>query len=134
MATQIFINLPTLDLKKSTDFFVKLGYTLNTKYSDDKASCIIVSTEIFLMLLTHETFKGFTPRNINDAHKYTEVLTGISVSSKDQVNNIVEKALSLGATEIGITLDYGFMVQRSFSDLDGHIWEYIYIDETIAPQ
>ncbi len=49
MATKIFVNLPVKDLKKSIEFFTKLGYTFNAQFTDDTATCMIVGEDIFVM-------------------------------------------------------------------------------------
>jgi uncharacterized protein len=128
MGTKIFVNLPVKDLKRSLDFFAKVGFTFNPQFTDQTAACMIISDDIFAMLLTEEKFKEFTKKEIADATKTTEVLTCLSMDSKEKVNYIVDAALKAGATEAREPMDYGFMYGRSFDDLDGHIWEIIWMD------
>jgi len=128
MATNIFVNLPVKDLRKSMDFFTKLGFSFNTQFTDHTAACMVISENIYAMLLTHAKFKEFTPKKIADAEKSTEVLTSLSFDSKEKVNQFVDTALKNGAGETRPTDDYGFMYGRSFNDLDGHIWEAIWMD------
>lgn len=130
MSQKIFVNLPVKDLKKSIEFFTKLGYTFNPQFTDETATCMVISESIYVMLLTEEKFKQFTPKKIADAVKTTEVLTCLSAESKDAVNELVDKALAAGATETRDAQDYGFMFGRSFNDLDGHIWEIMWMDES----
>lgn len=130
MSTKIFVNLAVKDLIKSMDFFSKLGYTFNKQFTDDTAACMVISEDIYAMLLTEEKFKSFTPKQVSDASKATEVMTALSAESREKVNEIVDKALKEGATETRPAEDYGFMFGRSFNDLDGHIWEYIWMDES----
>ena len=89
---------------------------------------MIITDDIYAMLLTHPKFKEFTTKAIVDAHTMTEVLTCLSFDSKEQVNDLVDKAMAAGATEARGPQDYGFMYGRSFHDLDGHIWEIIWMD------
>jgi uncharacterized protein len=130
MSTKIFVNLAVKDLIKSMDFFSKLGYTFNKQFTDDTAACMVISEDIYTMLLTETKFKSFTPKQVADASKATEVMTALSAESREKVNEMVDKALKAGATETRPAEDYGFMFGRSFNDLDGHIWEYIWMDES----
>ncbi|MEN7550610.1 VOC family protein [Rapidithrix thailandica] len=128
MATKIFVNLPVQDLNKSKEFFNQIGYSFNDQFSDETTACMVVSEDIYVMLLTHAKFKQFTPKQVADASKTSEVLTCLSADSKAQVDTLVEKALNAGATEVRDPQDYGFMYGRSFNDLDGHIWEIMWMD------
>ena len=128
MATKIFVNLPVKELKRSMDFFTKLGYKFNPQFTDETAACMIVSDDIYVMLLTHPKFKESTPKAICDAAKSTEVLVCLSCESRDNVNDMVRKAVTAGGTTYAESKDYGFMYQHGFQDLDGHIWELIYME------
>lgn len=128
MATKIFVNLPVQDLKKSIDFFTKLGFSFNPQFTDETATCMIVSEDIFVMLLTHAKFKSFTPKPICDATKSTEVLVCLSCESRDKVDDMVRKALAAGGTTYSQPQDHGFMYAHGFQDLDGHIWELVYME------
>eukprot|EP01035_Chromulina_nebulosa_P059971 gene59971-82045_t len=69
MTTQIFINLAVKDLNKSIAFFTKLGYSFNPQFTDENATCMIVSDNIFVMLLMEPFFKTFTDKEICDTSK-----------------------------------------------------------------
>ena len=125
MATKIFVNLPVKDLKRSMEFFTKLGYKFNPQFTDETAACMVISEDIYVMLLTHPKFKEFTPKAICDSTKNTEVLVCLSYESRDKVNDMVRKAVAAGGTTYTESKDYGFMYQHGFQDLDGHIWELI---------
>ncbi|NTV17371.1 MAG: VOC family protein [Chlorobiaceae bacterium] len=127
MAKQIFVNLPVKDLKKSIAFFASLGYSFEPRFTDDSAACMIVSEDIYVMLLTRELFKTFTPKELCDATKYTEVLVSISCESKEQVDDLVRKAITAGGSTYNEPKDYGFMYTHGYQDLDGHIWEIVYM-------
>ncbi len=133
MATKIFVNLPVKDLNKSKEFFTKIGYTINPRFSDDTAACVVISEDIFAMILTHAKYKEFTKKEIADSTKTSEVLNCLSFDSKEKVNEFVDAALNAGATEPRQPMDYGFMFARSFDDLDGHTWEAMYMDMNAAP-
>jgi predicted lactoylglutathione lyase len=134
MATKIFVNLPVKDLDKSMAFFSHLGYTFNEQFTDNTAACMEISGDIFAMLLTHEKFSQFTSKQIVNATKTTEVLVCLSCDSKGGVNTLVDKALAAGATETKDPQDHGFMFGRSFNDLDGHIWEIMWMDASAINQ
>lgn len=134
MATKIFVNLPVKDLKKSIEFFTKLGFAFNPRFTDETATCMIVSEDIFVMLLTHDKFKAFTPKAICDATKSTEVLVCLSLESRDKVNDLVRKAVAAGGTTYNQPQDHGFMYGHGFQDLDGHIWELIYMQPDTTKQ
>ena len=132
MATQIFVNLPVKDLKKSVQFFTKLGYTFDPHFTDENATCMIVGENIFVMLLVESFFKTFTRKAICDATKSTEVLMGLSTESRAKVDEIVAKAVAAGGTTPMEPKDHGFMYQHGYQDLDGHLWELFYMDPNAA--
>jgi uncharacterized protein len=132
MAQMIFVNLPVKDLKRSMDFFAQLGFEFNPKFTDETAACMVVSHDIFVMLLTEVKFKEFTPKRICDATKSTEVLVSLSRESRAAVDELVRKAVAAGGTTYAESKDYGFMYQHGFQDPDGHIWELIYMDPHAA--
>lgn len=128
MATNIFVNLPVRDLNKSMAYFAALGYTFNKQFTDETAASMVISEDIYAMLLTHAKFKEFTPKEICDATKATEVITCLSCESKIQVDDIIGKAVAAGGKTFKAPMDYGFMYGNAVADLDGHIWEYIWMD------
>jgi len=128
MSRKIFVNLPVKDLNKSKAFFAKLGFSFNPQFTDETAACMVVSEDIFAMLLTHAKFKEFTPHPIGDATKNTEVLVALSCEGRGEVDDIVRKAVAAGAKTFKPPMDYGFMYGQSFQDLDGHVWEWIWMD------
>jgi predicted lactoylglutathione lyase len=130
MSTKIFVNLAVKDLNRSIDFFKAIGYSFNHQFTDETAACMVISEDIYAMLLTEAKFKEFTPKQVADATKSTEVITCLSAESKEKVNELVDKAIKAGATETREAQDYGFMFGRSFNDLDGHIWEIMWMDES----
>jgi predicted lactoylglutathione lyase len=133
MAKKIFINLPVSDLRKQMDFYTKIGFTNNPTFTDDTAACMVLSEEIYVMLLTHEKFSQFTSKKIIDANTTSGVINSISVDSLDEANAMANAALKAGGSEPGAPKDYGFMQQRSFNDLDGNHWEVFYMDMSKFP-
>ena len=134
MATKIFVNLPVQDLKKSMEFFTKLDFTFNAQFTDETAACMVVSEDIYVMLLTHDKFKTFTPKVICDATKSTEVLVCLSAESRENVNALVRQAVAAGGTTYNAPQDHGFMYGHGFQDLDGHIWELVYMEPEAIKQ
>lgn len=132
MATNIFVNLPVKDLNRSIEFFTKLGYQFNAKFTDSTATCMVISDTIYVMLLTEEKFKMFTPKPISDATKSTEVLVCLSAESREAVDALIAKAVAAGGTTFKEPQDYGFMYGHSYQDLDGHIWEIMWMDPAAA--
>lgn len=128
MPRQIFVNLPVKNLIQSVAFFTKLGYAFNPQFTDETATCMIVSDNIFVMLLTEDKFKTFTPKAICDATKSTEVLLCLSSESRKEVDEMVRKAVAAGGTTYNEPQDHGFMYGHGFQDLDGHIWELVYME------
>jgi len=126
--TKIFVNLPVKNLDKSMEFFTELGFNFNTQFTDETAACMIVTEDIFVMLLTEAKFKTFTPKEICDSTKSTEVLVCLSLESRERVDEMVRKAVGAGGTTYKEPQDYGFMYGHGFQDLDGHIWEVIYME------
>jgi predicted lactoylglutathione lyase len=136
--TKIFVNLPVQDLARSVRFFGKLGYSFDPRFTDSNATCMVIGEDIFAMLLVEPFFGSFTPKPIADARNTTEVLVALSAESRDEVDRIVETALAAGARRYKEPEDRGFMYGWGFEDLDGHIWEYFWMDpaalEGEAPQ
>jgi uncharacterized protein len=128
MSTKIFVNLPVKDLPRARQFFGKLGYTFNAQFSSDEGACMVISDDIYAMLLTEAHFKSFTPKPLADAKKTTGVIVALSADSRQEVSSLVEKALANGATRYAEPVDHGFMYQWGFEDPDGHIWEYVWMN------
>lgn len=132
MATEtsrmIFVNLAVRDLSRSVEFFTKLGFTFNPQFTDESATCMIVSDTAFVMLLVHDRFKDFTKKQIVDSTTHTEVLVALSAESREAVDAMVHMALASGGSPANDVQDHGFMYGWSFQDPDGHIWEVVWMD------
>jgi len=134
MATQIFVNLPIKDLDQSVAFFTALGYRFNPQFTDEKATCMIVSEDhIYVMLLVEPFFQTFTSKAIVDAKTSTEVLLCLSCESRAHVDDLVAKAVAAGGTTPTEPKDHGFMYQHAYQDLDGHVWELMYMEPGAVP-
>lgn len=130
----VFINLPTKDVAASRAFYEALGFTINTDFSNEKATCVVLGTGMFAMILHEDFFQTFTPNKISNAKEQTEVLNAIDLGSREATDEILVKALAAGGTEPREVQDLGFMYSRAFTDLDGHIWEAFHMDMSQMPQ
>ncbi|MFJ9948700.1 VOC family protein [Kitasatospora sp. NPDC091207] len=128
MSTKIFVNLPVKDLAKSIAFFSRLGYTVDSRFTDDNAGCLVISDSIFAMLLTESSFKAFTEKEIPDTTTSAQAILALGLDSRAEVDELVAKAVAAGATEPRGATDEGFLYGRSFADLDGHLWEAFWMD------
>ena len=128
MAAKIFVNLPVKNINKSVEFFTYLGFTFDSQFTDETATCMVVAENIFVMLLTEAKFKTFTPKAICDATSCTEVLVCLTAENREKVDELVGKAVTAGGTTYNDPQDHGFMYGHGFQDLDGHIWEIIFME------
>jgi len=129
MTTQIFVNLPVNDLNDTVDFFTKLGFAFNPQFTDENATCMIVNNDIFVMLLVEKFFKTFTKKEICDTTKDTEVIVALSTESREKVDQMINNVIEAGGKEHRKPQDHGWMYGRSFEDINGHLWEVIYMDK-----
>lgn len=130
MKTKIFVNIPVKELNKSVDFFTKLGFNFNPQFTDENATCMIVGEDIFVMLLVEKFFKSFTKKEICDTSKSTESILALSVESREKVDQMIDKAVDAGGSEPREKQDHGWMYGRSFEDIDGHLWEVFFMEES----
>lgn len=128
MATKIFVNLPVKDLNRSVDFFTKMGYTFNEQFTNENATSMIISDDIYVMLLVEKFFKTFIPTEIADTSTSTESLICLSADSRQAVDEMIKKAIDAGGTTYKEPQDHGFMYGHGYRDLDGHIWEVMWMD------
>ncbi|XOJ03283.1 VOC family protein [Paenibacillus polymyxa] len=132
-AKQIFVNLPVQDLKKSVEFFTKVGFEFDANFTDESATCMIIGENIYAMLLVEERFQSFISKKISNAADTTEVIVALAVDSREQVDVIVQAALDAGGQPSNEPQDHGFMYGWSFQDLDDHLWEVSYMDLSAFP-
>ena len=132
MARKIFVNLAVKDLDKSVQFFTKLGFSFDPRFTDEQATCMIVSDEAFVMLLVESRFKDFTKKELTDPRTHTEAILAVSAESRAQVDELADKALEAGGSPANDPTEMGFMYGRSFQDLDGHLWELMWMDPSAA--
>jgi len=134
MSRQIYVNLPIKDMERSKAFFGKLGFSFNPQFTNEQGACMVVADgSIYVMLLVESFFKTFTKKAVADTTRSTEVLVCLSCESRAEVDELVAKARTAGATVPNAPQDHGFMYGHGFEDLDGHIWELAYMDMAAAP-
>jgi predicted lactoylglutathione lyase len=125
---QIFVNLPVRNLESSKAFFAALGFSFNPKFTDDKAACMLVGSDGFVMLLAEPFFRTFTKREICNTATHSEGLFALSCQSREEVDTLAKTAVAKGGSHAMDPMDHGFMYVRSFYDLDGHHWEVFWMD------
>ena len=133
MARKIFVNLPIADMKKSQAFWRAMGFDFNPQFTNDQGACMVVSEDIFVMLLVQPFFQTFTAKKIADARQTCEVLLALDCDSRAAVDEMVKKAVAAGGTTPRPPQDHGFMYQHGFDDIDGHSWEVFWMDPSAAP-
>ncbi len=134
MSRQIFVNLPIGNMERAKAFFGALGFSFNPQFTNEQGACMVVAeNSIYVMLLVESFFQTFTRKPVADATRTTEVLVCLSCESRAEVDELVRKALAAGGTAPNPPQDHGFMYGHGFTDLDGHIWELMYMDPNAAP-
>ena len=131
---KIFINLPISNLKETMDFFTKLGFTFNQKFTNENATCMIIEENIYVMFLVEEYFKTFTDKELIDRKTHIGQLLSLPMESKETVDSFTTLALSIGGTKARNTIDMGFMYQKSFNDINNYTWEIFWMDEKYAKE
>ena len=133
MARQIFVNLPIRDMERSKAFFGALGFSFNPQFTNAQGACMVISEDGYVMLLVEPFFQTFTTKTIADAREQVEVLTCLSCDSRAEVDELVRKAVAAGGRVPRAPQDHGFMYSQAFEDLDGHVWELVWMDMAAAP-
>ncbi|MFN2471026.1 MAG: VOC family protein [Gaiellaceae bacterium] len=131
---KIFVNLAVDDLERSVEFFTALGFRFDPRFTDENATCMIVSDEAFVMLLVKSRFKNFTEKELVDSTKQTEAIVAVSADSRDDVDAFADKAIAAGGSTANDPMEMGFMYGRSFNDPDGHLWEVFWMDPSALEQ
>ena len=125
---KVFVNLAVRDLKRAKAFFATLGFSFDPRFTDEKAACMVVNPEAYVMLLSEPFFKTFTRRNVCDTRTHTEGLFALSCESRAEVDELVGRAVAAGGGHAMDPIDHGFMYGWSFYDPDGHHWEVFWMD------
>lgn len=123
----IFVNVPVKDVSASIAFFGALGFDFDEKFTDENCACMVVSEQAYVMLLAEGRFADFTTKSVVDARSSTEAILCVSAENRDAVDAFADAALDAGASNANEPMDHGFMYARSFNDLDGHLWEVMWM-------
>lgn len=123
----LFINLPVADNAASKAFYAALGFSHNPDFSDDSSTCIVISEHLYVMAMERARFQGFIEGEIAPAGTI-EVINCISCDSREEVDQLVTKALDAGGRAWKPTTDVGSMYNGSFQDPDGHVWEVVWME------
>jgi predicted lactoylglutathione lyase len=127
-----FINLPVKDQTRTTEFFTKLGFSFDERFTDETATCMLIGEDAYAMLLTEPKFGEFTKKGIADTSKGTEAILAITADNRDEVDRLAETALASGGSPANEPYDMGWMYGKSFNDPDGHLWEVFWMDPAAA--
>ena len=134
MSTSIFVNLPTTDLERSKAFYTSLGFSINPLFTDENAACVVLSDDIYFMLLTREYLGTFTDKQIIDPKTHAQTSIALTRDSRDDVDEVLAKGLAAGGSEPREAQDYGFMYSRDLEDPDGNLLGFLYMEPAAAEQ
>jgi uncharacterized protein len=133
--TAMFVNLPVTDLDRAKAFYTALGFTINPKFTDHNAACVVVEEDhSYFMILVREFFQTFTDLPIGNPAVNPSVSVAIFLDSRDAVDATVADGLAAGGSEPRPAADYGFMYQRQLSDPDGNLLEFGWMDPVADAQ
>ncbi len=125
---KLFVNLAVEDLDRSVEFFTRLGFSFDPRFTDEHATCMLVGEEAYAMLLTKPRFADFTTKETCDSRSLTEAILAVTAESREEVDELADRALEAGGTSAAEPMDHGFMYGRSFQDPDGHHWEVFWME------
>jgi predicted lactoylglutathione lyase len=128
MSTKIFVNLPVQDLARSTEFFTRLGFSVDERFTNDNSRCLVISDDIYAMLVTEQLFRKFTTKDLADASTTTEAIVALEVDSRQRVDELAGRALESGGSPASEPMEQDGMYERSFADPDGHLWEVFHTE------
>ena len=131
-AKQIFVNLPIKNLQKSKAFFSEVGFTFNEQFEDETTTCMVINETIYVMLMEEAKYTAFTKKEIANTDTHSEAIVALSLGSREEVDEVVNRAFAAGAGKYNEPQDHGFMYGWSFADLDGHLWEFFHMDLVAA--
>ena len=131
---KIFVNLPVKDLDRSVRFFTDLGFSFDPRFTDETATCMVVSDEAFVMLLVEDRFRDFTKKQIADATAQTEAIMAVSAPTREDVDDLADGAIAAGGSPAIDPIEMEGMYSRSFQDPDGHHWEVVWMDPSALEQ
>ncbi|MDM5297325.1 VOC family protein [Bacillus pumilus] len=126
----MYINLPVKHVNESRVFFEQLGFEFRQQYTNDQAACLVINDTFTVMLLAQKHFQSISEKQIVDARQASEMILSLQVNTREEVDELVEKAIAAGGSPFKEKQDHELMYGWSFQDLDGHLWEVFYMDES----
>jgi predicted lactoylglutathione lyase len=130
---KLFVNLPVADLQRAIVFFEELGFTFNPHFTAAHGACMLVGEDAYCMLVTRAFFEQQARAPLAPMAAAPTFALAFSVPTREAVDALVERALSLGATPSGTVDDHGYMYQRGFRDPDGYHWDPFWMDPAAIP-
>lgn len=123
-----FITIAVTDLEKSIDFYKHgLGLPTSGIVAGHEDHCLFELDDNFsLVLYNRADFLKFSARPDETAHSAGFILSHIA-DSRDQLLQITERVISFGANQIGTLKEESWGCSTSFTDIDGHHWEIVYM-------
>ena len=134
MTRKLFVNIAVEDLDRSVDFFTKLGFSFDARFTDESATCMLVGEDAYVMLLVRQRFQDFTKKEIVDSTRQTEAILALSAESREDVDQLADKALASGGAPANDPMEMDFMYGRSFHDPDGHLWEVFWMNMAVVEE
>ncbi len=134
MSRKLFVNIAVEDLDRSVDFFTKLGFSFDARFTDESATCMLVGEDAYVMLLVRQRFQDFTKKEIVDSTRQTEAILALSAESREDVDQLADKALASGGAPANDPMEMDFMYGRSFHDPDGHLWEVFWMNMAVVEE
>ena len=131
---KLFVNLAVEDLDSSVEFFTALGFSFDPRFTDGRATCMLIGEDAYAMLLTRPRFADFTTKETCDSRSLTEAILAVTADSREEVDQLTETALEAGGTPAAEPMEQGFMYDRSFHDPEGHHWEVFWMDPRAAEE
>ncbi len=130
MHKQIYVNLAVKDLKRSIAFFKGLGFDFNPQFTNEQGACMVISDDIYAMLLDTAFFKTFTNKAVCDAKTHARCCCACRATAAPKSTTWSKKAVAGGGSVPRAPQDHGFMYHHAFEDLDGHTWELMHMSST----
>lgn len=126
MATMVFVNFPVTDVKRSTEFYEKLGFKKNHDFSTEESSSMVWDDNFWIMLLNHDFYSKFIKdKKIADTKTTSGALISFSLESAEGVKKFGDTAKANGGNfykvDMGIPEDQMFGLE--VLDPDGNSLE-----------
>ncbi|UTY56198.1 VOC family protein [Massilia sp. erpn] len=127
MKKEIIFNLAVKDLDKSKAFFAALGFSFNPQFSGEHSVFMNIVDGIHAMLLTETFFKSLIDKPLAQAQEANEVIICLSCESREEVDSLIARAVAAGGRTPHPPEDHGFMYDQGFEDIDGHLWNLVWV-------